>query len=88
MNLLLTIHTNGDVTCLHTDAIPLQEIGHLVINRASTIEFNGATQLWEVRFSNSDDVVFRHAKRSACVAWEIETIQDKMQAEQGLSPIR
>jgi len=78
MNAILTCHENGDITTLWTEAIPLQEFGNLEINRASTIEFNGAIQLWEVKFSNSEAVVYSDKSRAACVAWEVDELQRQM----------
>jgi hypothetical protein len=70
----MTIHSDGNITTLWTEAIPLQELGGLEICRASTIEFNATTQQWEVRFSKSTEVVFRDPSRAKCIAWEVEEL--------------
>lgn len=77
-NAILTFHEDGNCSTLWTEQIPLEEIGRMEINRASTIEFNAGTQEWEVRFSNSHEVVFANKSRSACIAWEIETLNGKV----------
>ena len=70
----ITFHEDGTATALHTDAIPLQSLGALKVSRASTIEFNEADQLWEVRIENkiggSNAVYFRDASREVCLSWE------------------
>ena len=78
MNSILTFHPDGNITTLWTEAIPLQELGGLTVNRASTIEFNPESQQWEVRFSNSMAVVFSHPSRATCLAWEVEQLQGKV----------
>jgi hypothetical protein len=71
---ILTFHENGTASALHTDAIPLQSLGALKVSRASTIEFNEADQLWEVRIpdalTNTSAVFFTNASREVCLAWE------------------
>ena len=49
MNSVLTFELDGVVRCLHTDAIPLQSLGTLTVQRATSIEFNASTQQWEVK---------------------------------------
>ena len=71
MNPVLTFDADGIGHCLHTDAIPLQSLGTLTVQRATTIEFNASTQQWEVKDSAG---VILHTKpsRSCCLAWEVE----------------
>ena len=71
MNPVLTFTPDGVGHCLHTDAIPLQSIGTLSVQRASTIEFNSASQQWEVKDAKG---VTLHSdpSRSRCLGWEIE----------------
>ena len=54
---------------LYTEAIDLGTIGPLVIERASVIEFNNATQEWEVRDLRGQ-LLLTDPSRAACVAWE------------------
>lgn len=78
----ITFNDDGTATALHTDAIPLQSLGALKVSRASTIEFNEADQLWEVRLQDavggSDCVYFRHASRAVCLQWERDYIQERL----------
>jgi hypothetical protein len=71
MNPVLTFETDGVVRCLHTDAIPLQSIGTLMVQRATTIEFNPTTQQWEVKDA-AGAILHSHPSRSRCLAWEVE----------------
>ena len=69
MNLVLTFDTDGSARCLHSDAIPLQSLGTLVVRRATTIEFNHTRQKWEVE-DRDGEILFRSPSRSICLAWE------------------
>jgi hypothetical protein len=71
MNPVLTFDADGVVRCLHTDAIPLQSIGTLTVQRASTIEFNPTTQQWEVK-NTAGVTLHSDPSRSCCLAWEAE----------------
>jgi hypothetical protein len=79
MNAILTISDTGDIECLWTEAIPLESLGTLTVKRASSIEFNDASQMWEVKLATAPDVVaFEYKSRAACIAWEVETINNKL----------
>jgi hypothetical protein len=67
----ITFALDGTASCLWTEAVPLHELGRLEVHRASMVEFNGATQFWEVRLvSTPDTVAFANASREACLEWE------------------
>jgi hypothetical protein len=66
---VITFDPAGNGHCLFTEVIDLSALGTLEIHRASNIEFNNTTQLWEVK--DTDGVLlFSHASRSACLNWE------------------
>lgn len=66
---------DGTAHCLWTEAVPLQEIGRLKLQRASTVDFNPTTQQWEVRLpSEPDAVIFSHSSRDTCLEWERNTL--------------
>ncbi len=66
---------DGAARCLWTEAVPLHELGRLEIQRASTVEFDPASQEWEVRLASDPDVVaFSHASRETCLQWERNTL--------------
>ena len=54
---------------LFTEAIDLSSLGTLEIVRASSIEFNNAAQLWEVK-SPEGELHFSHPSRQTCLDWE------------------
>jgi hypothetical protein len=72
---IITFAPDGTVRCLWTETLPLQELGRLDIQRASTVEFNRATQQWEVRLASKPEAVsFSHSSRETCLQWERNTI--------------
>lgn len=76
MNIQITFTPHGSAHCLWTDAIALHRLGRLQITRASTIEFNNATQDWEV-IDRKGVVRFIAKSRAACVEWEQQNLQPK-----------
>lgn len=69
--LVLTVNNNGEAGCLYSELIDLSSIGKLEVSRASNIEFNQEKQQWEVQ-ANNGKVLFSHASRAVCHAWEIQ----------------
>ena len=69
MNAVLTIDHQGTVTGLYTELIELSRLGRLEITRATSIEFNPATQQWDVTDAGGA-ILFSDASRSRCLAWE------------------
>ena len=82
MTAILEFGADGSGQCLHTDAIPLQELGRLTVRRASTVEFSEELQQWEVRSEKRRNtvrpfhgayrkvVLFRNESRQACLDYE------------------
>jgi hypothetical protein len=72
---VITFAPDGTARCLWMEAVPLHELGRLELQRASTVEFNMATQRWEVRLTSRPDVVaFSNASRETCLNWERRTL--------------
>ena len=69
MNATLTIDHQGTITGIYTELIDLSQLGHLEITRATNIEFNPATQAWEVTDAGGA-ILHSDASRSRCLAWE------------------
>ncbi len=65
----LTIDPQGTVTGLYTELIELSQPGHLEITRATNIEFNQATQAWDVTDAGGA-ILFSDPSRARCLAWE------------------
>ncbi len=74
MNITIQFNRNGTARCLWTDAISLHELGRLAITRATDIEFNNATQQWEV-IDTKGSVRFFARSRATCLEWEQENLQ-------------
>jgi hypothetical protein len=69
----ITFSPDATASCLHTDAIALQELGYCRTSRASWIDFNENTQEWEVRFDpHAGAAEYSHPSRQACLDWERE----------------
>lgn len=65
----LKFDATGIGHCLFTEVIELSAIGKLEIARASTVEFNNESQLWQVK-SPEGLLLFSHPSRQACLGWE------------------
>ena len=66
---VLSFLPNGEGRCLYTEAIELHAIGTLSISRATNIEFDAASQQWEVRDAGGA-LLHTHPSREACLEWE------------------
>ena len=76
---IMSIAEDGSIRCLWTDAIELSALGKLDVKRASTIEFNEVTQLWEVRFTSEPErVVYCAESRAMCIAYEVTILQKQL----------
>ena len=71
MNPVLTFDVEGVGHCLYTEAIPLQTLGTLEMQRATSIEFNPTTQQWEVKTAEGA-ILHSDPSRSRCLVWEVE----------------
>jgi hypothetical protein len=74
MNINISFNTDGTAQCLWIEALPLHEIGRLEVTRASNIEFNNATQQWEVKDRRGHMRFFSNS-RAACLEWEQQHLQ-------------
>ena len=75
MNSTITFTPDGNGQCLYTEAIDLKNIGTLEIQRATNIEFNDHTQLWEVRDVKNNGILYQNASRESCLRWEHDNLQ-------------
>lgn len=67
---------------LYTELVDLREIGLLEVSRASEIEFNDATQEWEV-FDYTGRKVHSDPSREACLRWERQTFNQPETTQPG-----
>ena len=58
----------------------MHALGRLSIRRASTIEFDDASQQWEVR-SPDGARLYNSPSRQRCLDWERETFNNKEPSE-------
>ena len=75
---VLTFDTDGKAHGLYTEAIPLHTLGRLSIRRATTIEFDDASQCWVVRDLMGGHL-FHHPSRQLCLDWERDFINQQEQ---------
>ena len=75
---VLTFDTDGRAHGLYTEAIPLHALGRLSIRRATTIEFDDASQCWVVRDLWGGQL-YHHSSRQECLHWERNLINHQEQ---------
>lgn len=78
------IEPDGRLVALHSDLIPLPELGRMTTRRVSDIQWSDTRQEWEVFGLAEGRVLFRHRDRSACLAWEVEYFNNKLLNEEVL----
>ena len=67
---------DGQGRGLHTEAIDLGQIGPLVIERATRIEFDNKAQCWRV-YDNAGFVMFNSPSRQKCLDWERQYLESQ-----------
>ena len=75
----LTFTVDGHGHGLYTEAIDLGQVGLLVIERATRIEFDNSMQYWRVYPLEGARALFSNPSRQACLEWEhrhIQTLED------------
>ena len=77
-SIVINIAESGAISCLWTEVLPLNEIGTLHVQRASNVEFNPTTQMWEVSLCGSDRVDYTNPSRAVCIAWEVSTLNERL----------
>ena len=75
MSHTLRFTPGGRIDCLYTEAVDLRVLGRLQVVRATDIRFNPATQQWDVHAAATGAVLFSHALRTECLAWEHQNLQ-------------
>jgi len=67
--------TDGRGRCLYTERVDLAAVGDLAVARATVVEYDNGRGLWGVRPADGGPLLFRHASREACLAWERQHLQ-------------
>lgn len=80
MRAVIQFDAAGNARALWTEALPLSALGKLSVTRASSVEFNSTSQLWEVTLKGDLHPSFKNASRSECIKWEIRTLNEKLLA--------
>jgi len=60
---------DGTVQGLYTEAIDLATLGTLVVQRATSVEFDDEAQAW-CAFSAMGQCLYSHPSRQECLRWE------------------
>lgn len=76
--IIIQFHPNGQRFAIWTEEVPLEQLGTLTTKRASNIERNDETGLWEVTMAWEDAPRFAHKSRKTCLAWEVDYIHANM----------
>ena len=69
LEIIIIVAPKGTARCLWTETVPLHELGHLDIQRATAIEFDNSAQAWWV-FDGYGDQLYCSPSREICLAWE------------------
>jgi hypothetical protein len=68
---VILFDAGGTARCLYSEMIDLRQLGRLHLRRATRIEFNERTQLWDVLpAKRASKALFSAATRRECLAWE------------------
>ncbi len=69
---IIRVHPNGSIDTLYTDLIDLGKLGKMDVSRASHIEFNNETQVWEVTDAETGEIVDYAPTRETALIFEHE----------------
>jgi hypothetical protein len=80
----IVVLPNGDLRTVASRAeemrLDLRQLGRVENRRASTVEWNETSQLWEVRWAGAPGaVVYSHPRRAACLAWEVRQLEKRIE---------
>jgi len=76
MKTVLCFRPDGTITGLYTEIIDLADLGRLIIQRASSIEFDNPCQLWRV-FDRNGKCIHASASRNDCLNWEADYFSNR-----------
>jgi len=77
---VFVVDLNGDLHGVHSGLVETLDLGSFIISRASSVEFNNHTQMWEARDLNGK-VMASHASRQKTLDMEKQIVQEKLVLE-------
>lgn len=69
---------DGTVTALAGGPLSLADMGERTTKRASHVEFNSATNLWDVTDGETKKLLFSNADYDAALNWEVEHYNERI----------
>ena len=84
-HIALTFTPDGQGHALYTEAIDLNRIGALSIQRATHIEFDNSAQYWRVR-DQTGFAMFNSPSRQECLDWERRHLESQEDMKHELQP--
>ncbi len=75
MDAELLLLPDGRVVGVYTDAIDLRALGPVHVERATTVEWDPATQEWVATLLNTGEVIARTASRGDALRREVAVLQ-------------
>lgn len=79
-DVILTFNPDGTAEGIYSDHVPFSDLcpaSGFTAERVSNIEFNPATQRWEVCWAGDTNAVYSDVSRDACVTWEHSVINSR-----------
>jgi hypothetical protein len=76
-NFEIVVGEDGVCRSLWTDLIDLTEIGTCHVERASNVEFNNETQMWEARLLDGT-LIGQDRSRSGAIQQEIDYLNERL----------
>lgn len=73
----LFIRPDGTIEGLHTDIVPLQELGRLNVTRATNVEFDCGRQEWIVTLPSGQET-YANVRREEALKWEREYCESQL----------
>jgi hypothetical protein len=74
---VIAVEPDGTFKCLYTEEIDLRELGALTTERASHVEPNNETGLWEVRLASGQYIGARPTRKEA-LEFEVRYLQERL----------
>jgi hypothetical protein len=78
VTLCFNIADDGSVTALAGGPISLADLGPRTTRRASHVEFNDATNEWDVTDAATRVTLFSHADYDVALAWEVQHYNERL----------